>query len=447
LGYSNNEGGGIRCKTTDPVIRRVTFTDCTAYSGGAAYKGTFENCTFSNNTATSYGGAIYESIVWNSTLTGNSATNYGGGAANAALLANCTFSSNTSARAGAAYNSTLTNCTLVANTATINGGGSYNCTLDFCTITSNAAPSAGGIYGGTADRCHITTNNASATYGGGMYGGTAHNCTFHFNRAEQKGGAAYATTLRNCTVVENGAFDTGGAYGGQIYNSILWDNFALTNAVNAGGVSPRSSCYPEATHGSLGNITNAPLFVAYAPGMFFRGSDYYLSYLSPCLNAGEDSYVQTERDFNGWNRILYGTVDMGACEMYFFAADNDGDGMQDGWELEYFGGTTNAVASADADTDAFDNRSEFIAGTDPHDPLSYLKVTQMTIIDQETPGVSRIWLEWSPSVEGRIYGVSWSTNLVDGFTDTGDTQAYPRNEIDFESDLPKAFYKINVWLD
>ena len=179
--------------------------------------------------------------------------------------------------------------------------------------------------------------------------------------------------------------------------------------------------------------------------MFIRGSDYYLDNLSPCLNAGDNSYVETDTDFNGWQRISYGTVDIGANEMYFFASDTDGDEMPDGWELENFGGTTNAVASEDADGDHFDNRSEYVAGTGPHDDQSLLLITQSEMEDNE--GNTQITLHWSPSVEDRIYGVLWSTNLVDGFQDRILRLPYPDDQITFGNDLPGSFYKIKVWIE
>ena len=447
LGYSNNEGGGIRCKTTDSTIRNTTIRNCTAYYGGAVQNGTLSSCTLYDNVATSRGGAIEGSMVWDSTITSNSAAGYGGGASGA-WLANCIISTNTTQHGGGAYNSTFTNCTIFANTATSDGGAARNSTLDACNITSNSAPYGGGLSDCTADRCVISTNNATEHHGGGVYNGTTHNCTLFYNRAEERGGGSYNSALRNCTVVNNAAEEAGGAFAGYIYNSILWDNFAWTNNANVGGTTPRRSCYPEAdpSNAYYSNITNNPLFVAYAPSLFFRGSDFYLSPLSPCLNAGENNQVQTDRDFNGWDRIIYGTVDMGANEMYFFNADNDGDGMPDGWELENFGGTTNAVAGEDADGDAFDNHAEYIAGTGPHDDQAFLRITQSEMVDSE--GNMHITLHWSPSVEGRIYGISWSTNLVEGFEDSGRSFYYPHSSAGFENNnIPDAFYKINVRLD
>jgi hypothetical protein len=441
LGYSNNEGGGIRCKTINPVLRLVTIMDSTAYYGGAVYKGTLESCTLSNNTATSYGGAIYESVVRDSIFTGNSASNYGGGAANAVLLANCTLTFNTAKTGGAVYNSTLTNCTLMANTASSSGGAGYSSTLYASTITSNTAPQGGGLHACTAYWCDISTNNASVDYGGGMYYGTAYDCTLHFNRAEKKGGGTYSTGLYNCTVADNMAFDTGGAYAGTIRNSILWNNFALSNAANISSATPYYSCYPEADPSNTyyGNITNAPLFVAHAPDFLLRGSDYYLSPISPCINAGNNSYVQTSRDFNGWSRILHGTVEMGANEGWISDGDYDDDGLDDGWELENFGGVTNAVADAHSDSDIFNNLDEYIAGTDPFDPLDYFHIT-----GQEMTNDSVI-IHWEAK-QGRAYDVAWAETLTNDYNFIGFNLYYPIDHFadTNHSDSATGFYKIRV---
>lgn len=50
------------------------------------------------------------------------------------------------------------------------------------------------------------------------------------------------------------------------------------------------------------------------------------------------------------------------------AADIDGDGLDDDWEMAYFG-HLNYGADDDPDGDLATNLEEFIAGTDPTDPL------------------------------------------------------------------------------
>lgn len=56
--------------------------------------------------------------------------------------------------------------------------------------------------------------------------------------------------------------------------------------------------------------------------------------------------------------------------------DADGDGLPDAWELQALGSITNEAAG-DADADHADNLSEYIAGTDPTNALSVLKVDNL----------------------------------------------------------------------
>lgn len=53
------------------------------------------------------------------------------------------------------------------------------------------------------------------------------------------------------------------------------------------------------------------------------------------------------------------------------AADEDGDGLPDGWETYYFGDTNVVTGTDDPDGDGQDNLTEFVAGTDPTDPDAF----------------------------------------------------------------------------
>ncbi|MDZ8118942.1 right-handed parallel beta-helix repeat-containing protein [Pontiella agarivorans] len=419
LGYSNNEGGGIYCANSAPLITSSTIEGCVAYNGAGVYKGTLEHCTLSNNVASSSGGAAYESSLTQSTISSNSAQ-YGGGI----------------------YGGIANECMLSNNTATTVGGGAYYSTVSFSTLTDNTAPSGGGLASCTSDRCDIFFNYATSAHGGGTHKGTAHNCTIHNNAAIQYGGGTYSTTLYNCTVAENGAENGGGVYGSSVYNSIVWSNVAFNaeNKADLASASARNSCSPDLTPSTYyGNITNAPLFVAMAPDILIRGGDYYLSNLSPCINAGENSYVSTDIDYNGLYRIRYGTVDMGACEMWL-TGDSDGDEMDDAWELENFGGVTNAIASENADTDPHSNYEEYVAGTDPFDSDSYFRITQQELTNDITV------LHWD-SVYNRAYQVLWTDSLTNSFQPIYPAVHYPEESYTVENTNTAAFYKINVWID
>ena len=87
------------------------------------------------------------------------------------------------------------------------------------------------------------------------------------------------------------------------------------------------------------------------------------------------------------------------------AADTDGDGMPDAWEAQY--GFQLAVddAAADGDDDGMSNQHEWIAGTDPMDPESRLAV------QVPAPTETGMVLAW-PTVTGRTYRLYGTTNML-----------------------------------
>jgi len=88
--------------------------------------------------------------------------------------------------------------------------------------------------------------------------------------------------------------------------------------------------------------------------------------------------------------------------------DADGDGMSDDWENTYLGGTNAALGGAmeDRDGDGFSNLHEYIAGTNPTNAASVLKVVQVS------PGAtSNFIIQW-PSVSGKVYDIRWLANLL-----------------------------------
>lgn len=57
--------------------------------------------------------------------------------------------------------------------------------------------------------------------------------------------------------------------------------------------------------------------------------------------------------------------------------DADADGLQDEWEMTYFGDLTTYIGNDDPDHDGADNRSEYAFGSHPLDPRSVPRVTSM----------------------------------------------------------------------
>ncbi len=85
------------------------------------------------------------------------------------------------------------------------------------------------------------------------------------------------------------------------------------------------------------------------------------------------------------------------------------DGIPDSWRLRYFGTVNNLLsqAAADADGDGANNWQEYIAGTDPTDPSSVLRVST----DQAVASQSQDCVVHWPSVAGKQYIIERSASL------------------------------------
>jgi hypothetical protein len=84
------------------------------------------------------------------------------------------------------------------------------------------------------------------------------------------------------------------------------------------------------------------------------------------------------------------------------------NGLPLAWQQEYFG-NTNVNANADPDGDGMSNLQEYLAGTNPTDPNSRLRITA---ISGNAVG-STATLTWT-SVPSRLYYVEERTNLTSG---------------------------------
>ena len=339
------------------TVRSVNGPQVTGISGGglvrcARLAGAASLSGFTlNHGHAIFGGGVYcetkAAVVSNCVVSGNSAYFYGAG------------SFGETAYGGGAYGGTLNNCALSGNSAgryrfgargpvnQVGGGGAYNSTLNNCTLTGNSAigdyysysywTRCGGGGGGLDPGnvwCHYTISAGTIANGGAAYGCILNNCTLAGNSASQSGGGSSSSTLNNCIILD-------GSSGSSL-----------------------NSCW-----------TTDPLFVA---------GNLRLQSNSPCINAGNNAYAPGSTDLDGRPRIVGGTVDIGAYE---FQPDISGAFI--GYLQQYGLPTDGSADITDSDGDGMDNRQEWIAGTNPTDATSLLRL----LVPVATP--TGLFLRWN----------------------------------------------------
>ena len=164
-----------------------------------------------------------------------------------------------------------------------------------------------GMFGGVLRQCIIKDNRCPNGGGGGVGYAILYDCLLVGNYAIN-GGATEGCELYNCTVTGNSVRDNGSAAWESVFiNCIIYNNnrsqwFYWNEAdIAARHHLPGSSC-------RINICADDPKFVDAANG------DYRLAQDSPCIDVGDNSYVQSESDLAGNRRIANGKVDIGAYE-------------------------------------------------------------------------------------------------------------------------------------
>jgi hypothetical protein len=120
-------------------------------------------------------------------------------------------------------------------------------------------------------------------------------------------------------------------------------------------------------------------------------------------------------------------------------SDVNSNGISDAWEMHFFGAvSTNRTRLTDTDHDGMTDYAEFMAGTDPNNPVAPVRLS----MTQVSNSVCR--LQW-PSTVGQTYRVDSSTNLTAWSPYTGwlqATNAVTRLDIAIPSAGPRSFFRI-----
>ena len=129
-----------------------------------------------------------------------------------------------------------------------------------------------------------------------------------------------------------------------------------------------------------------------------------------------------------WRFVVRNAATLPAPANYQFfvttRADQDGDGLPDVWESAFgFSITNSADRDLDADNDGMSNWAEYIAGTDPTNRLSYLRIEPPLLSGQINGVILRFF-----AMSNRTYSVESSDALPNGlWTRVAEIVARPTN--------------------
>ena len=393
--------------------------------GGGVYNAAvleFDNCEFINNVVN---GAT------NVNNGGNGGTGQGGAVFNHGqlILNGCTFSGNmVTGAAGAAFNGGG----LLGpggNGGAAQGGVVFNdasgsLSLINCTLSGNTAHGGAGGAGSGSFNAGGGNANGGAIYNAGNCGILA--CTISGNTGT--GGLGYGSRFFH------GPNGSGNGGVSATINTNLYDSIVAANSGNTApdlegplnsdgadviGIADQNSAgfFPTDQIGTA----QAPLNPHLGPLQNNGGLTDTMALLdgSPAIDRGDAlAYDNLNVDQRGSPRPIMTVFtayapaggdgsDVGAVEMNLTGGtDGDHDGMSDDFEI-FFGLKPNdpSDANIDSDNDGFTNLQEFIAGTDPTNPVSRFAITRIT------PG-NGVTVGFGPVVQGKTYHLERKDSLT-----------------------------------
>ncbi len=201
---------------------------------------------------------------------------------------------------------------ILNNLSEAKGGGIYinNATpyIRNCMIINNKATGeGGGMYVNSSQQINITNNiitNNEASSGGGVYLNSSSNSRMYCN-----------TICNNKATTGEGSGIYSNSSNPHVINTIVWGNEM------DGNISQVSYSLIEGGHPGAGNIDEDPEFINPSSftgtGETAANADWHLSPESPCTDNGDPNITNhniAPHDIDGDNRIINGTIDIGADE-------------------------------------------------------------------------------------------------------------------------------------
>jgi hypothetical protein len=125
-------------------------------------------------------------------------------------------------------------------------------------------------------------------------------------------------------------------------------------------------------------------------------------------------------------------------------ADADGDGISDAWEMQVFGNLHTANATTDSDGDGFSDLQEYLAGTDPLDATSSLRIVSHSYLPEDhmatigfTAAPNRLYSIQRGDLQGAWTDAGFGPFAPDGGPVTYRTLVHPA--------ATKLFFRVQAW--
>lgn len=287
------------------------------------------------------------------------------------------------------------------------------------------------------------TTNANATFNVSAYSPTPITYQWRFNGAIIPGATDSSLTVSSVTLANQGAYDV----------IVTDDNGTITSGSAVLGVlmrpvivvPPRNQSVPE------GGTIAASISIRGSPapfGYLWRQSSLTLvATVTDSTNAVLTLGPAATSNATTWRVIVTNaavpTVTGSSPNATFTVAvlaDFDHDGLPDAWEVANGFSTNDASnASLDLDGDGMTLLDEYIAGTDPADANSYLRI--------ERPNLEGAATMEFLAVSNRTYTVEFTDELGSGWQRLADFVALTTNRVERAVDSrsnPERFYRLRT---